>query len=165
MLSNGGVVVSPEINRPDFIWEGLPDTHEIISGFEQYNGAWDETSLKRWWKESGFRSQFPFSKKKLNKMDGWANCVDRELVKGTDKILRSELEEKLERLDKPDKQWTLRCMGNYIKKGRVSTSDLPSVDEPKRVAFVCYESFEEDQKQKPVIYWRELRHKQSMIFT
>ena len=62
MLSNGGVVVSPKIIKPAFVWEGLPDTHEIITGFEQYNGTWDKTSPKRWWKESGGSSQFPFSK-------------------------------------------------------------------------------------------------------
>lgn len=154
MLSNGGVVVSPEIIKP--VWEGLQDTHEIKDHFKEYDGDWNESSLKLWWDNFGFNSHFPFSKKKLDKMNGWAYCVDHQLGGGSKKVkTKKQIQDRVKKLDAGT--WKLQSMG--WKKNELDTKPLPGLRQSVKKAFVCYESFDEDQKQKPVIYWRELRHK------
>lgn len=153
--TNGGVVVIPE-DKPKQPWEGLPMTHDIVSGFEEYEGDGSLEDLGAWFKKWSPSQPSPF--RKSSAKDGWAHPSEQR-IGGGEKVLRKNLEAKVGRWEKKGDSWMIESFG--IKKEDINKiTALPGPDDDaKKRAYVCYNSFEEGQEKKPVLYWRKLAHK------
>ncbi len=160
-LKNGGVVVAPIIAPPPWTF---PDTHEIDSGFEEYDESIHGDVKTFWNKRCGKGQTYPLGPgpKGKNEEDGWAYCVDHQLGGGSKKVkTKKQIQDKVKKLDAGT--WKLQSMGWKKDELWNRSKNLPNRGTPVKRAYICYNNIDdEDQKQKPVIYWRELRHKQSI---
>ena len=153
-VKNGGVLVIPETPKREK-WSGLPDTHDISQGMINYEGDGSTDSLIQWFKENaGERQQNPF--KKIAKKEG--EFASPMLKFGKNPILKKDLFRKVTSWTKKNNKWVIESFS--IKAEDVNNPDeLPFYGLPTRKAYVCYNSFNEGEGKKPVLYWRELYHK------
>jgi hypothetical protein len=152
-VKNGGVFVIPETPKREK-WYGLPDTHDIRQGVINYEGDGSTDSLIQWFKENaGERQQNPF-KKMAKKGEEFASPMQKF---GKNPILKKDLLRKVTSWTKKNNQWVIESFS--IKAEDVNNpGELPFYGLPTRKAYVCYNSFNEGEGNKPVLYWRELYH-------
>ena len=154
-VKNGGVRIIPEDHGRNK-WNGLPDTHEIKEEWISYEGDGTIENMIHWFSDnSGHRQHNPFKKMEKNG-DIFASPM---LKFGKKPILKEDLQRKVTSWTNKNNNWVIESFS--ISAEDVNNPEkLPKYGQPIiKKAYVCYESFEEEQSKKPILYIRSLVHK------